>query len=445
MTHSMKADLTDISTVKKSFEIEIPEDVVSEEIDKIAKSFKRQAKVPGFRPGRAPLSVVKNRYRDDIMSEMYQHLLPHYFSDAVQEKDLNVVDSPEFEEVNYEKDAPLKFKAVFEVYPALDITNHTDIPVEEVSKEVGEEEVDDTLKRMVEERAEMTPVEDDRKIAEGDFVEISFKGAMEGEEDDDSLSAEKALCEIGGETTIKEFTENLTGAKAGDDVTFGVKYRDDHPEPKLAGKSAEYTVHVDSIKEKKLPELDDEFAQSLGDYAKMADLREEVRKNLEEHKQTHADEQMRDSLLRWLEENNEFEVPETLVEHQVQVRLQRLMRDLSRQGINPQQMDLDWGKVRSEQYDQAVRDVRGSLILDHLSDQENVDASEEDIDGEIESMAAQMQQTTHSVREALNGNNGIERIKGQIRNTKILKILQERAKVVPAGSLGGEPKTEVAE
>ena len=224
-----------------------------------------------------------------------------------------------------------------------------------------------------------------------------------------------------------------------------MKYRDDHPEPKLAGKSAEYTVHVDSIKEKKLPELDDEFAQSLGDYPKVADLREEVRQNLEEHKKTHADEQMRDSLLQWLEENNEFEVPETLVEHQVQVRLQRLMRDLSRQGINPQQMDLDWGKVRNEQYDQAVRDVRGSLILDHLADQENVDASEEDIDQEIESMATQMQQTTHSVREALNGNNGIERIKGQIRNTKILEILQERAKIVPAGSLGRESKTGVTE
>ena len=441
----MKAELTDISTVKKRFEIEIPEDVVSDEITAVARKFAKQARVPGFRPGKAPLGVIKTRYRDDIISEMYQHLLPHYFSDAVKEKDLNIVDSPEFEEVDYEKGAPLRFKAVFEIYPTLDVTNHANIPIEEVPTEVTEEEVDDTLDRMVEERAEMTPVEDDRAAGEGDFVEISFKGTLEEEEDDDALSAEKALCEIGGETTIKEFTENLTGARAGEDKTFDVKYRDDHPEPKLAGKLAEYTVHLESIKEKKRPALDDEFAQGLGDYPTLEDLRAEVRNNLEEHKQTRADEQMRDALLHWLEENNEFEVPESLVEHQVQVRLQRLMRDLSRQGINPQQLDLDWGKVRNEQYDQAVRDVRGSLILDHLADKEDVEVSEEEIDKEIEAMATQMQQSTHSVREALNGNNGIEKIKGQISNTKTLKILQDRAKFVPAGSLGGESKAEVTE
>ena len=265
------------------------------------------------------------------------------------------------------------------------------------------------------------------------------------EEDDDALSAEKALCEIGGKTTIKEFSDNLTGAKAGDDITFGVKYRDDHPESRLAGKSAEYTVHIESIKEKVRPELNDEFAQGLGEYPTLADLRTEARKNLETHKQTQAEEQTQDALLRWLEENNEFEVPESLVEQQVQVRLQRLMRDLSKQGINPQQLDLDWGKVRTEQYDQAVRDVRGSLILDHLAEQEKVEVSDEEIDEAIEAMAAQMQQSAHSVREALNGNNGIERMKGQIRNTKILKILQDRTKVVPAGSLGGESKTEVTE
>ena len=441
----MKAELTDISTVKKRFEIEIPEDVVSDEITAVARKFAKQARVPGFRPGKAPLGVIKTRYRDDIISEMYQHLLPHYFSDAVKEKDLNIVDSPEFEEVDYEKGAPLRFKAVFEIYPTLDVTNHANIPIEEIPTEVTEEEVDDTLDRMVEERAEMTPVEDDRAAGEGDFVEISFKGTLEGEENDDALSAEKALCEIGGETTIKEFTENLTGARAGEDKTFDVKYRDDHPEPKLAGKLAAYTVHLESIKEKKRPALDDEFAQGLGDYPTLADLRVEVRNNLEEHKQTRADEQMRDALLHWLEENNEFEVPESLVEHQVQVRLQRLMRDLSRQGINPQQLDLDWGKVRNEQYDQAVRDVRGSLILDHLADKEDVEVSEEEIDKEIEAMATQMQQSTHSVREALNGNNGIEKIKGQISNTKTLKILQDRAKFVPAGSLGGESKAEVTE
>ncbi len=441
----MKAELTDISPVKKRFDVEIPAAVVTAEIDTVARKLSKKARVPGFRPGKAPLGVIKTRYRDDIVSEMYQHLLPHYFDDAVKEKNLKVVDSPDFEEVDYEQGGPLRFKAVFEIYPTLNITNHTEIPIEEVPTEVTEAEVDETLARMVEERAEMTPVEEDRAAVEGDFVEISFTGTLEGDANDDALSAEKALCEIGGKATIDEFSENLTGARAGEDLSFTVKYRDDHTEARLAGKSAEYTVRVESIKEKLRPELDDEFAQGLGDYPTLADLRAELRKNLQEHKQSRAEDQTRDALVRWLEDNNQFDVPDALVEHQVQVRLQRLMRDLSRQGVNPKQMDLDWGKVRDEQYEQAVRDVRGSLILDHLAEEENVEVSDAEVDQEIEAMATQMQQSTHSVREALNGNNGIEKIKGQISNNKILKILKDRARVVPAGSLGGESTSQITE
>ena len=431
----MKAELTDISTVSKRFEIEVPEEIVTEEITSIAQSFRRRVRIPGFRPGKAPLGVVKTRYRDDILAEMYQHLLPRYFSDAVREKDLDVVDSPSFEKVDYSVGTPLRFTAAFEVYPQLDITNHSAIPIEEVPAEVADEEVDNALERMREERAEMTPVSEEREIRTGDFVEISFKGTLEGE-DADGLSGEKAQCEIGGSATIKEFTENLTGARVGDDKTFEVRYREDHPQSRFAGKTASYTVHIDSIKEKQLPALDDDFAKSLGEYETLGELRADIRKNLEEHKHNHAEEQMRDALLRWLEENNEFEVPESLVEHQIQVRLQRLMRDLSRQGLNPQQLDMDWGKIRNEQYDQAIRDVRGSLILDHLADKEGVRISEEDVDAEIETLAAEMQQSTHSVRDALNNSNGIERIKGQIRNKRILDILRNTAQLVPAGSLG---------
>ena len=430
----MKAELTDISAVKKSFQIEIPEDVVREEITTIARQFARRA-IPGFRPGKAPLGVVKTRYREDILSEMYQHLLPHYFSDAVREKNLNIVDElPTFQEVDYSSGTPLRFKAVFEVYPTLDITNHADIPVEEIPTEVADEEVDDTLERMAEERAEMTPLEEDRAAQEGDFVEMSFTVSLDGEDERD-LSGDKALCEIGGATTVKEFTDNLTGARPGEDREFEVNYSEDHPEAKLAGKTARYKVHVESIKQKKRPALDDEFAESLGKYKTLADLRTDVKQQLEDHKSQSADEQTRDSLLRWLEDNNEFEVPESLVEHQLQVRLQRLTRDLSRQGINPQRLDVDWEKIRTQQYDQAIRDVRGSLILNHLAHRESIGVSDEEIEKEIETMANQMQRPVESVREALNRNEGVDQMKGQIRNNKVLEMLRERANIVPADSL----------
>ena len=319
--------------------------MVDGEVTSIAQQFRRRARVPGFRPGKAPLGVVKNRYRDDILSEVFQSLLPKYFSDAAREQDLDVVHAPSYEDVDYDNGEALSFKAVFEVYPRLDVTNHTGIPVEEIPTEVSDAEIDQALERMLEEHAEMTPVEEDREIKDGDFVEISFTGSIEDAGDDaPDLSAEKALCEIGGETTLREFTKNLTGLKAGEEATFDVVYKDDHPDKNLAGKNAHFTVEVDSIKEKHRPELDDDFAQSLGDFDKLDDLKANVRENLEQHRRHHADEQTHEAILGWLEDNNEFEVPDSLVEQQLQTRLQRMMRELSQQGVNPQGLDVELGQ-----------------------------------------------------------------------------------------------------
>ena len=439
----MKAALTDISPVKKSLDIEIPQEVVDGEVTSIARQFRRRARVPGFRPGKAPLGVVKNRYRDDILSEVFQSLLPKYFSDAAREQDLDVVHAPSYEDVDYDNGEALRFKAVFEVYPQLDVTNHTGIPVEEIPTEVSDTEIDQALERMLEEHAEMTPVEEDREIKEGDFVEISFTGSIEDAgEDAPDLSAEKALCEIGGETTLREFTENLTGLRAGEEEAFAVTYKEDHPDKNLAGKNAHFTVQVESIKEKHRPELDDDFAQSVGDFDKLDDLKANVRQNLEQHRRHHADEQIHEAILGWLEDNNEFEVPDSLVEHQLQTRLQRMMRELSQQGVNPQGLDVDWGKIRADQYEQAVRDVRGSLILEHLAEREKIEVEDEEIEREIEAIAAQMGRPKENVREILTKNEGLDRIKGQIRNRKVLAMVQEQAKVVPAGSLSEAEASE---
>jgi trigger factor len=437
----MKAEQTDITAVRKSLDIEVSQEVVDGEVTSIAKEFRRQAKVPGFRPGKAPLGVVKTRYRDEIRTEVLQNLLPKYFSEAAKEQDLDVVHSPGFENVEYSAGEPLRFKAVFEVYPRLDITNHSGIPVDEISTEVVDSDVDQALERIVEEHSEMTPVDEDREVREGDFVEISFNGDVEGDEEAD-LSAEKVLCEIGGATTLKEFTENLTGTRAGEEKTFPITYKDDHPDEKLAGKHVVYTVQVESIKEKVSPKLDDEFAQSLGDFETLDGFKKSIRENLEAHKRQNATEETHNALLGWLQDNNEFEVPDSLIEHQVQIRLQRLMRNLTDQGVNPQRLDVDWGKIRADQHAEAVRDVRGSLILEHLAKTEDIRVEDEEVEKEIDTIAAEMNRPKENVREVLGRNDGLERIKGQIQNKKVLIMLEERAKVVPTGSLGQEEDGE---
>jgi len=428
----MKVELIDVSECKKNLDIEIPQEVVDAEIAHIANDFAKKARVPGFRPGKAPVAVVKTRYREEIISEMMQHLLPKYFGDAVDERKLEIVKAPQFESVDYASGKPLRFKAVFEVYPSLNITNYTDVPVEQVSTAVQESEVDESLKRLQEDMAELAPVVEDRPIEQGDFAEISFTGTIEG--NDQPINAEKAVAEIGGKNTLKEFTDNLLGMKVGDEKTFTVSYRPDYPEKRLAGKTAEYNVKVETVKHKEVPEVNDEFAQRFGDYKTVDDLRKKIREDIEKHKSEGAQEQMREKILEWLEDNNEFEIPESLVERQLQVRVQRLVRDLARQGINPQRLDVDWGKIREDQQKQAERDVKGSLILDYISNKESIRVTDDDIEAEIEKIAAETQRPKDKVREVLGKDSGLDRLAEQIRNKKTLDFLQGRAHIQPASA-----------
>jgi len=426
----MKAELTDLSTCRKAFDIEIPEDIVDREVTQIAQEFARKAKVPGFRPGRAPLSVVKTRYRDDIASEMLQHLLPRYFSDAVKEKDLNVVDAPEYETVEYDNGKPLKFKAVFEVYPELSVSNYKEIPTEEPSAEVSDSDVEGTLKKLQDDMSELTPIQEERGIKSGDFADISFTG--KSDEQEEPLFSDKATVEVGGETTLKEFTENLDGGKMNEDKSFSVTYREDYPEKRLAGKTIHYNLKIESIKEKKVPALDDEFAQGIGEYKTLEELRTKVRADMEKHKREHANEELREKLLVWLENNNEFEVPATLVARQTQIRLQQLLRNLSRQGINPQRLDVDWAKIREEQSLQAVRDVKGSLLLDYVAEKENISTTEQEVEDEIDRIAGEQNVPRQKVKDIFSKDSGLSRLRGQIQNKKTLDFLQQHARVQTA-------------
>jgi len=194
----------------------------------------------------------------------------------------------------------------------------------------------------------------------------------------------------------------------------------------------EYVVKIDGLKTKEVPELNDEFAQRFGENKTLDDLKAKFREDLEKHKRDHAQEQMREKMLEWLENNNEFEIPDSLVERQLQIRVQRLLRDLSRQGINPQRLDVDWAKIREDQYQQAIRDVKGSLILEYVSEKENIDVIDEEVEAEIEKIAAETNRPKEKVKEVLSRDSGLDRLRGQIRNKKTLDLLQEKARIQPA-------------
>jgi trigger factor len=427
----MKAELTDISQCKKSFEIEVPQDVVDNEIARISRDLARRAKVPGFRPGKAPATVVRARYREEIVSEMMQHLLPKYFREAAEGRNLDLVDIPQYEDIDYASGQPLRFKAVFEVYPRLEISNYTGVPAEEISSDVSQEDVEASLKKLQEDMSELTPVEESRPLREGDFADITFNGISGGDaEPKQPIVSDKAVVEIGGRNTLKEFTENLLGANPNEERTFTVQYPHDYPAERLAGKAVEYSVRVEGLKEKKIPELNDEFAQGLGEYQTLEDLRSKIRADMEKHKREHANEQVREKMLEWLEDNNDFEPPETLVERQIQTRMKRLIRDLSRQGIDPQRLDVDWAKIHEDQRKNAVRDVKGSLILDYIAEKESLTVTEQEIDDEIDRIANETKRPKEKVREVLSRDSGLHQLERQIRHKKSLDFVQSQARKV---------------
>src|SRR5262249_51789385 len=214
-----------------------------------------------------------------------------------------------------------------------------------------------------------------------------------------------------------------------EEKSFTVNYRSDYPEGRLAGKTVAYKVKIEGIKTKEIPEINDEFAQRFGEYKTLDDLTAKIRQDLEKHKREHAQEQMREKMLGWLEDNNEFELPESLVERQLQIRVQRLLRDLARQGINPQRLDVDWARIREDQKEQALRDVKGSLILDYISEKENIKVTDDEIETEIDKIAVETNRPKEKVKEVLSRDSALERLRGQIRNKKTLDLLQAKARI----------------
>ncbi len=444
----MKAEVTDITSVKKRLDIEVPAEVVSSETTAIAREFAKRARVPGFRPGKAPLAVVRNRYRADILSELYEQLLPRHFLEAVREKGLDVVDgSMSFEPPEYHGGGPLSFQVGFEVFPVFEVGDYSEIPVEETPTDVTEDDVAGYIEKLADDKAEMAPVEEDRPLRAGDHAAIALNaafvdGAAEGAP---AFPEKQVLCEIGGEDTFEEFTENLTGANVGEDRSFEVAYPEGHPDQRLAGRTIRCDARVEGIRQKIRPAVDDEFARELGDFQTLADLRAEVRRNMEQSLRERADNATREGLIRWLVDNNDFEVPDSLVAQQAQAGVERAARNLAGRGVDLESARFDWGELRAKLYPQAVRDVRGRLILAHLAEKERIEVTDDDVEDQIRKMAAAIGRPAAKLRAQLDGEGGLEALRERIRDDKVVASLRGRARFVPPGSLtagGREPSAE---
>jgi len=428
------------ATCKREIELEIPAENVQKATEKVARDIARIARIPGFRPGKAPVTLVRRRFADDIQGEVVQSLVPEYLEKALDEKKLVPVTRPEVDKVEFKEGEPLRFRAVFEVLPEFDLGDYKNLTVQVDDVEVGDAQVDKTLEEMRERAATFVPVEG-RPAQDGDHALIKLSGVParlpDGQaEGGDPVQADNILVNIGAEETLASFTENLRGANAGETRQFEARYPDDYPDQKLAGKTYNYSVEVQGIKEKKLPELNDEFAKDAAagqgpeaGVTTLEELRKKIRENLDAHKEQQEKAQAREKILEALVKQHEFPVPEALIEGQMDTRLERVVRSLAAQGVDPRAVNVDWVSLRRRQRESAVNDVKAELLLDRIATAENIDATDEDVEKEIATLAEQHGESATALRARLTKQGALGSMKSKLRSEKTIDWLYRTARI----------------
>ena len=411
----------------------VPAEEVARKTEAIVQKFQKLARIPGFRKGHVPATVIRQRFSEDIKSEVVEALVPQHFRKETDRQGLYPVSQPQVTDLHIHDGEPLRFKATFEVMPEIPVEGYKELRAEHPEIAVTDEEVNRAIEEIREQHATYTPIED-RTLGEGEFAQVSLEGNPKGAEgapakDGAPIKMDEILVEIGGKNTLPEFTENLRGASAGDERTFDVKYADDYSDKRLAGTTFVYTVKVQALKAKALPELNDDFAKELGnDFQTIDQVKQRIREQMETEKRQTSEREGKEKLMADLVKRNEFKVPDALVERQVDLRLERGLRALAAQGMKPEDMKgMDFNRLRAGQREGAEQEVKSSLLLERIAELEKLEASDEELDREIESISKQTKQTTEAVRARLTEDGALDRIRHRIRNEKALEFLYRQS------------------
>lgn len=433
-TMEIRVDLTDISSVEKKLKVEVPAEDTSREFERIARDFKKQARLPGFRPGKAPLGLIKRRFSNDIRSEVIQKLLPESYEQAVQEAAVKPLGQPDLENIECEEGKPLIYEAKVEITPEISLPEYRGLEVEVPEEPVSDEDVQERLEALREENATLQSVED-RPVAEGDFVTIDLKGEYlltdeeEHQHQHDPINEEDVEVHVGDEHTHSAFNENLPGMNIGEEKTFEVEYGEDYPEKRLAGHKVRFQVEVTDIKQRVLPELNDEFARDLGEHDSLESLKEELRSELEDRRTRERDNLTQQKIVERLSELTKFDVPKVLINERVDERLRDFAYNIAYQGVDPSRANIDWQKIREGMKPEAEEDVRAQLILAEIGRQEGLEVASEEIDEEIGRIASGTDQPEEKVRQYFLQDERMEGLKDQVLRRKALKLVVEHARV----------------
>jgi trigger factor len=385
----------------------------------------KRAKLPGFRPGKVPASLIRQQFAGDIRQRVLESLIPKYLQQQIEAENLNRVGQPDISDVHFHDGEPLTFKAEFEVVPSIELGEYQGIETPYRDPEVTDADVDQRLSEIREKKAQYVNV-DPRPLEKGDFAVVSLDSlsGVEGK----PIQEDEMVLEIGGADTFPEFTENLTGATPGDEKEFDVAYPEDYASERLAGKTVRFRATLKGIRRKDLPEFNDEFAQDLGDYRNMDELRDAIRKSLFGQRQFEAQQEAKNKIVDKLVDLHDFPVPEVFIERQIQNRMEQNIRAMQEQGLDPRKMNLDWQKIAEGQREKATREVKASMLLSRIAEREAVHATRDEVDREVERHARQYREPVAAVHMRYEKDGTLGRIASHIQTEKTLNFLFEHAR-----------------
>jgi trigger factor len=427
----MKTELVDINETRKKLMIEIPADVVDAEISRVATRYGKQARLPGFRPGKVPTKVVRQRFKNEIMHDVAHHLVEHAVEEALSERGVEPVDTPNIRDIKLEEGQALTFRAEFDVLPSFDPGDFTNIEVRRTPVNISEEAVDQALEQLRERAARFEPVEEG-VTAHGHTVvlDIERQGFDKGGKAGEKSRHERVPVEIGSAANPPGFDAELTGLTSGAAKAFRLRFPDDYSVADLAGTDVDYSVKVHDIRRRVVPALDDEFAKDMGEFETLDALRTRVRQDLETEGREAAERQARAEALKKLAQRVPFPVPASLIEREVDRRLEEFARRLMDQRVDPRKANIDWAGFRDAQREPATDAVGSALVLDEIARREDIGVSEMEIDAELERYSSRSGMTLPAVRAQLEQEGSLERLVAGLRREKALGRVMQQVRVV---------------
>ena len=430
----MKAAITGLSETRKRLDVEIPAEQVDESLDRLAQRYGRKAKVSGFRPGKAPLRIIRQRFKQDLLHDVAHDLVPPAVDEALRNEQLTPIETPDVRDVSVDEGQPLRFHALFEVLPSIDDLDYDALTLRRTLVVPDAGATDTALDELRRRASTLEPVTG-RPVEAADVVTVDMTRREVGGSDHDAPASPEdrrdgVTVELGSATNPPGFDDEMIGLAVGQSKQFELSSPAGHDQSAPAAAAVAYDVTVRGIHRRVLPDLDETFAQTVGDFETLEALRERITADLRREAEAEADRSARHDLMTQLASRVTVEVPEALVNREVGRRLDQIANRLAQQRVDPRTANLDWEALGRDQRTAAIDAVRGSLLLDEIARRETIAVSDEDVDQEIARFAERLGKTPAATRAQLEKDDGIAALAEGMRREKTVEFLLSRATIV---------------